>query len=65
MGGIYEYIYGFTVEVTGREINIRDQILTIKENVKTIYEKTFTPFGNYRKVNVSKKYIGKRVMLYF
>ena len=28
-----------------REINVKDQILTIRENVETVYEKTVTPFG--------------------
>ena len=44
-----------------REINIKDQILTIREDVETVYEKTVTPFGNSGKVDVAKKYIGKRV----
>jgi len=47
--------------VTDREINIKDQILTIREDVETVYEKTVTPFGNSGKVDVAKKYIGKRV----
>jgi putative transposon-encoded protein len=47
--------------VTDREINIKDQTLTIRENVETVYEKTVTPFGNSGKVDVAKKYIGKRV----
>lgn len=58
---IYMYIYGYTVQVTDREINIKDQILTIREDVETVYEKTVTPFGNSGKVDVAKKYIGKRV----
>ena len=47
--------------MTDREINIKDQALTIMENVETVYEKTVTPFGNSGKVDVAKKYIGKRV----
>ena len=47
--------------MTDREINIKDQILTIRENVETVYEKKVTPFGNSGKVDVAKKYIGKRV----
>ena len=47
--------------MTDREINIKYQILTIRENVETVYEKTVTPFGNSGKVDVAKKYIGKRV----
>jgi putative transposon-encoded protein len=58
---IYTYIYGYTLTMTDREINIKDQILTIRENVETVYEKTVTPFGNSGKVDVAKKYIGKRV----
>jgi putative transposon-encoded protein len=58
---IYKYIYGYTLQVTDREINIKDQILTIREDVETVYEKTVTPFGNSGKVDVAKKYIGKRV----
>jgi putative transposon-encoded protein len=54
-------IYGYIVQVTDREINIKDQILTIREDVETVYEKTVTPFGNSGKVNVAKKYIGKSV----
>lgn len=44
-----------------REISIKDQTLTVRENVETVYEKTVTPFGNSGKVDVAKKYIGKRV----
>jgi len=60
---IYKYIYGYTVQVTEREIIIEDQTLTIRENVETVYEKTVTPFGNSGKVDVAKKYIGKRVYI--
>ena len=35
--------------------------MTIREKVKTVYEKTVTPFGNSGKVDVAKEYIGKRV----
>ena len=58
---IYEYIYGYIVKVSNREIDIKNQILTIREKVETVYEKTVTPFGNSGKVDVAKKYIGKRV----
>lgn len=44
-----------------REISIRDEILTIRENVETMYEKTVTPFGHSGKVDVSRKHLGKRV----
>ena len=47
--------------MTDREISIRDEILTIRENVETVYEKTVTPFGHSGKVDVSKKHLGKRV----
>ena len=54
---IFQYINGYRVQVTDREINIKDQKLTIKENVETGYEKTVTSFGNSGKVDVAKKYI--------
>ena len=44
-----------------REISIKDQELIIKEKVETVYEKTVTSFGNSGKVDVSKKYLGRRV----
>ena len=47
--------------MTDREISIQDEKLIIKENVETVYEKTVTPFGNSGKVDVSKKYFGRRV----
>jgi putative transposon-encoded protein len=47
--------------MTDREISIQDEKLIIKENVETVYEKTVTPFGNSGKVDVSKKYLGRRV----
>ena len=47
--------------MTDREINIKDQTLTIREDVETVYEKTVTPFGNSGKVDVAKKYLVKRV----
>ena len=47
--------------MTDREINIKDQTLTIRENVGTVYEKMVPPFRNSGKVDVAKKYIGKRV----
>ncbi len=43
------------------EISIVDQDLIIREKVETVYEKTVTPFGNSGKVDVPKKYLGKRV----
>ena len=47
--------------MTDREINVKDQILTIRENVETVYEETVTPFGNSGKVGVANKYIGRGV----
>ena len=47
--------------MTDREISIQDEKLVIKENVERVYEKTVTPFGNSGKVDVSKKYLGRRV----
>ena len=47
--------------MTDREISIQDEKLIIKENLETVYEKTVTPFGNSGKVDVSKKYLGRRV----
>jgi putative transposon-encoded protein len=50
--------------MTNREVNIKVQTLTIKENVETVYEKTLTPFGNSGKIDVVKKYIGKENLCY-
>jgi putative transposon-encoded protein len=47
--------------MTEMEINIKDQILTLMENLETVYDQTVTPFGNSVKVDVAKKYIEKRV----
>ena len=47
--------------MTDREISIQDEKLVIEENVERVYEKTVTPFGNSGKVDVSKKYLGRRV----
>ena len=47
--------------MTDREISIQDEKLIIKENVETVYEKTVAPFGNSGKVDVSKKYLGRRI----
>ncbi|WP_010917299.1 DUF2080 family transposase-associated protein [Thermoplasma volcanium] len=41
--------------------SIRDQDLIIREKVETVYKKTVTLFGNSGKVDVPKRYIGKRV----
>lgn len=56
---IFRYIR--YTNMTDREISIQDEKLIINENVETVYEKTVTPFGNSRKVDVSKKYLGRRI----
>ena len=61
---IFQYINGYTVRVTDRKINIKDQTLTIRENVETVYEKTVTPFGNSGKVDVAKKIYLKKCLCY-
>ena len=43
-----------------RNIKIIEGNLIIKEKVKVVYEKVVTPFGNSAKVDVQKKYRGKR-----
>lgn len=43
-----------------RKINIIDEKLTLQEDVELVFEKTVTAFGNSAKVDVQKKYIGKR-----
>lgn len=43
-----------------REIKIDSSILTLKDEVETFYEKKVTPFGGSAKLDVPKKYIGKR-----
>lgn len=44
-----------------KEISIKNEKITIRDGVETLYEKTATPFGNSAKVDVPKKFIGKRV----
>lgn len=44
-----------------REILIKNETIMIKDGVETLYEKTVTPFGNSAKVDVPKRFIGKRV----
>lgn len=46
-----------------REINISKKELKIKENVKLVFEKTITKFGNSAKADVPKKFIGKRAYI--
>ncbi|MGC8563150.1 MAG: DUF2080 family transposase-associated protein [Thermoplasmata archaeon] len=46
---------------SNREISITNKKITIRDGVETLYEKTVTPFGNSAKVDVPRKFIGKRV----
>jgi len=43
-----------------REIKVKSGDFILKEKVIVVYEKVVTPFGNSAKVDVQKKYIGKR-----
>ena len=43
-----------------REIKVKKGDFTLKEKVIVVYEKVVTLFGNSAKVDVQKKYIGKR-----
>jgi len=43
-----------------RTITLIDDDLILKDNVEVFYEKRVTPFGTSAKVDVPKKYIGKR-----
>ncbi len=44
-----------------REISIKNKKIILRDEVETLYEKTATPFGNSGKVDVPRKFIGKRV----
>jgi putative transposon-encoded protein len=44
-----------------REISIKNEKIILRDEVETLYEKTVTPFGNSGKVDVPRKFIGKRV----
>jgi putative transposon-encoded protein len=46
-----------------RNIDIKDGILSIEEDVEVVFEKRVTPFGNSAKIDAPKKYIGKRVYI--
>jgi putative transposon-encoded protein len=46
-----------------REIKLSDKELNLKENVKLVFEKIITKFGNSAKVDIPKKYIGKRAYI--
>ncbi|RLJ01009.1 MAG: hypothetical protein DRP06_00425 [Candidatus Aenigmatarchaeota archaeon] len=43
-----------------REVKIKKTNFTLKEKVIVVYEKIITTFGNSAKVDVQKKYLGKR-----
>ena len=44
-----------------REISIKNEKIILRDEVETLYEKTVTPFGNSGKVDVPRKFIGKRM----
>ncbi len=46
-----------------RKIKISDKELNLKESVKLVFEKIVTKFGNSAKVDVPKKFIGKRAYI--
>jgi len=56
----YPRIY-LNMTIKDREISIKDETIIIKDGVETLYEKTVTPFGNSAKVDVPKRFIGRRV----
>lgn len=43
-----------------RNIQIINQKLNLSEEVELVYEKRITPFGNSAKLDVPRKYRGKR-----
>jgi len=43
-----------------RKIEVRQNNLTLRENVEVVYERVVTAFGNSAKIDSQKKYIGKR-----
>jgi len=47
--------------IKDREISIRDETIIKKDGVETVSEKKVTPFGSSAKVDVSKRFIGRRV----
>ena len=46
-----------------RNIKIVEEKLTLQEDVEIVFEKVVTTFGNSAKVDVQKKYIGKRAFI--
>jgi putative transposon-encoded protein len=45
---------------TNRKIKIRENTITLDDQVETFYEKVITKFGNSAKVDAPKMYIGRR-----
>ena len=43
-----------------RAINVKDEELTLNEQVEVVYEKIVTTFGNSAKIDAPKKYRGWR-----
>lgn len=46
-----------------RTIKILNKNLTLKDQIKTIIEKTVTKFGNGAKIDCPKEHIGKRAYI--
>ena len=46
-----------------RTIKITNQNLTLKDEIKTLIEKTVTKFGNGAKIDCPKEYIGKKAYI--
>ena len=43
-----------------RKIEVKNNNLSLNEQVEIVYEKTITPFGNSAKIDAPKKYRGWR-----
>jgi putative transposon-encoded protein len=48
------------VVVNMRKIEVIEENITLTDEVELFYEKRVTPFGTGAKVDVPKKYIGRR-----
>lgn len=46
-----------------RKLKITNKTLELSDNVETFYEKVITKFGTSAKLDVPKKYIGKRAYI--
>ncbi len=44
-----------------RKISIKKEKIVLRDEVGTLYEKTVMRFGNSAKVDVPRKFVGKRV----